>query len=462
MDGKDNPENNAASDATITYAGKTVKLSVRNGFFRAAELQKVGLATFDPGFTNTAMCESQITFIDGEKGHLLYRGYPIEELAERSSFMEVSFLLLYGELPSARQLAQWEHRVMRHTFVHQDIISLMQDFRYDAHPMGMLVSAFAAMGTLHPEANPALQGTNLYESKDVREKQVLRVLGKMPTVAAIAYRHRAGRPYNNPAPAGTLSYTENFLMMLDRLSEADYRPHPKLAKALDTLFILHADHELNCSTAAMRHLASSGVDLYTSISGSAGALYGPLHGGATEAVLRMLERIDTAERIPNFLEGVKSGLEKLMGFGHRVYKAYDPRARIIRKIAYEVFDVTGSDPLIDIAVALEKAARADDYFVKRNLYPNVDFYSGLIYKAMGFPTDYFPVLFAIGRTPGWLAHWMEFNSEKSRKIARPKQVYTGHGKRDFLPVHSRPDCPSYDDRYVSAVERRMGALPARL
>jgi len=313
---------------------------------------------------------------------------------------------------------------------------MMGSFRYDAHPMGMLISTITAMSTFHPEANPALVGQNVYNDDKVRNKQIHRILGTMPTIAAYAYRHRIGRPYVNPSSKG-LTYTENFLYMLDKLSHKDYRPHPRLARALDVLFILHADHEQNCSTAGMRHLTSGGVDVYTAIGGAAGALYGPRHGGANEAVVRMLQEIGSVDKIPKFIEGVKSKKARLMGFGHRVYKNYDPRARIIRTIADEVFSILGKEPLIEVATALEKVALSDPYFIERKLYPNVDFYSGLIYKAMGFPTDYFPVLFTIPRTVGWLAHWSEFLDDPENKIVRPRQVYVGSGKRDYLPIEQR-------------------------
>jgi len=385
---------------------------------------------------NTASCTSRITFINGGKGILLYRGYPIEQLAEKSTFLEVSYLLLYGQLPDKEQIKYFTNRVMKHTYVHEDLKTMMGSFRYDAHPMGMLISTITAMSTFHPEANPALVGQNVYNDDKVRNKQIHRILGTMPTIAAYAYRHRIGRPYVNPSSKG-LTYTENFLYMLDKLSHKDYRPHPRLARALDVLFILHADHEQNCSTAGMRHLTSGGVDVYTAIGGAAGALYGPRHGGANEAVVRMLQEIGSVDKIPKFIEGVKSKKARLMGFGHRVYKNYDPRARIIRTIADEVFSILGKEPLIEVATALEKVALSDPYFIERKLYPNVDFYSGLIYKAMGFPTDYFPVLFTIPRTVGWLAHWSEFLDDPENKIVRPRQVYVGSGKRDYLPIEQR-------------------------
>jgi citrate synthase len=386
---------------------------------------------------NTCSATSRITFINGAKGILRYRGYPIEQLAQHSSFLEVSFLLLYGQLPDKQQLEYFQSRVMRHTYVHEDMKQMMKSFRYDAHPMGILISAVAAMSTLHPEANPSVIGQDVYNSESVRNKQIHRIIGNMPTIAAYAYRHRIGRPYVHPSEAKGISYTENFMYMLDKMSNSNYRPHPRLARALDILFILHADHELNCSTAAMRHMASSGVDVYSCISASAAALYGPRHGGANEAVVRMLEKIGTVDKIPEFIEKVKAKKVRLMGFGHRVYKNYDPRAKIIKEVADEVFQILGKEPLIEVAVAIEKIALSDPYFIERKLYPNVDFYSGLIYKAMGFPTDYFPVLFAIPRTVGWLAHWLEFLDDPENKIVRPFQVYLGSGVRDYVPMDQR-------------------------
>jgi len=334
---------------------------------------------------------------------------------------------------------------------------MMKSYRYDSHPMGMLIGTVSAMSTFHPEANPALNGQDLYKDERVRNKQIHRIIGTMPTISAFAYRHRIGRPYVDPT-TDELSYTENFLYMLDKLSNSNYRPHPRLAKALDVLFILHADHELNCSTAGMRHLASSGVDVYTSVGGSCAALYGPRHGGANEAVLRMLEDIGDKSNIPAFIEKVKARKVKLMGFGHRVYKNYDPRARIIRKIAEEVFSILGREPLIEVAIELERIALSDEYFKKRNLYPNVDFYSGLIYKAMGFPTDYFPVLFAIPRTAGWLAHWSEFLDDPENKIVRPRQVYLGAGERDYVPLENRVSSTNKNiSSYVTSESKRRGA-----
>ncbi|KAJ1974899.1 hypothetical protein H4R34_004543, partial [Dimargaris verticillata] len=395
-------------------------------------------------FQNTAVAQSKITYIDGDKGILQYRGYDIAELAEKSSFLEVAYLLLYGNLPTKTQFAEFNDEVMHHTFVHIQMANLMRSFNYDAHPMGMFISGMSALSTFHPEANPALNGSDMYiDDPRSRNKQIFRLLGKAPTLAAYAYRHRIGRTNNQPR--NDLSYAANFLYMMDQLSEEDYTPNPVLVRALDILFILHADHELNCSTAAMRHIGSSHVDPYSAISGASAALYGPLHGGANEAVLRMLEGIKDVSNVPTFLGEVKARKRKLMGFGHRVYKNYDPRARIIRQVAYEVFDVCGKEPLIEVAIALEKAALEDEYFAKRKLYPNVDFYSGLIYKAMGFPTDFFPVLFAIPRIAGWLAHWKESCEDPAGKIWRPRQIYTGEIKRDYIPMEHRTNSGQTDE-----------------
>jgi len=426
-----------SNSVTITdnRTGKTINVPITDGTIPATSLNKLNLVSYDPGYFNTSPAYSAITFIDGDQGILSYRGYPIEVLAERSNFLEVAYLLLFGELPTKIQFQDWREKVMQHTYLHPNLTQIMQNFRYDAHPMGMFISSIAAMGTFYPESNPALQGQGVFNNEKTRNKQIVRLIGKVATIAACSYRHRVGRPFNEPD--STLGYTENFLYMLDRLQESAYRPNPRLARALDIMFILHADHELNCSTAAMRHIGSSLTDPYTALAGAAAALYGPLHGGANEAVIRMLEEIGTVDKIPEFIEGVKNKTRKLMGFGHRVYKSYDPRAKIIRSIAYEVFSIMGDEPLIDVAVELERQARADDYFVSRNLYPNVDFFSGLIYRSMGFPTDMFPVLFAIPRTVGWLAHWMEQLSDKDAKIARPKQVYIGSPTREYIPLEKR-------------------------
>lgn len=427
------------TDQTLTVrdnrTGDEYELEITDGTVRASDLGKIGkteddpgIAVYDPGFTNTASTRSAVTFIDGEKGILEYRGYPIEQLAESSTFLEVAYLLIHGELPTKEQHDQWVHDITFHTFVHENLKSLMQGFRYDAHPMGMLLSSVGALSTFYPEARAI-------HDPDVRREQIVRMIAKMPTLGAWSFRHAQGKPY--VYPDNELSYTENFLSMLFKMSEPKYDPDPRLAKALDVLLILHADHEQNCSTNAVRSVGSSQVDPYSAVSAGIAALYGPLHGGANEAVLRMLKRIGTKDKIPAFIEGVKNGDEKLMGFGHRVYKNYDPRAKIIKKACDDVFEVTGVNPLLEIAQELEKIALEDDYFVSRKLYPNVDFYSGLIYEALQFPPEMFTVLFAIGRTPGWLAQWLELVDDKEQKIARPKQIYTGDRTLEFVPAEQR-------------------------
>jgi len=428
---------------TDNRTGKSYNLKITDNTIKATDLKQIKdptgkiMKTFDPGYMNTTCCISRISFIDGDKGILRYRGIPIETLAEKSNFLEVSFLLIYGALPTKPQLTNWEQRIMGHSFVHQDMQSMHQTFRYDAHPMGMLTAAFAALGTLHPEQNPALAGQDIYMNTNVRNKQIQRVLGNGPTLAAMAYRNRIGRPF--VPPNNKLGYVENFLYMLDNMGEGqgNYKPHPTLVKALDTLFVLHAEHELNCSTSAMRHLASSNVDVYSATSAACAALYGPRHGGANEAVLRMLETIGHKDNVPGFIEKVKKREAMLMGFGHRVYKNYDPRAKIVRKIADDVFALTGRDELIDVAMALEKVALEDEFFVKRKLYPNVDFYSGLIYKAMGFPTDMFTILFAVPRLAGWLAHWSEWIDDPENRIYRPFQIYKGNDLSEYVDLASR-------------------------
>ena len=387
-----------------------------------------GMMTYDPGFSNTASTRSTITYIDGSKGILEYRGYPIEQLAERSNFIEVAYLVLHGELPQASELDQFTYDIKSHTNVHENIREVMHGFRYDAHAMSMLISSVAALGTFYPEAGQV-------NDPEIRRLQIRRLVAKMPTLAAFAYRHHKGMPASYPNDK--LSYTSNFLNMLFRVRGNQEKPDPVLEKALDVLFILHADHEQNCSTTAMRTIGSSRSDPYSALSGAMGALYGPLHGGANEAVLRMLQRIGSVDNIPKFMDGVKRKEERLMGFGHRVYKAYDPRASIIKKTASDVFEVTGRNPLLDIALELEDIALNDDFFVSRNLYPNVDFYSGLIYQAMGFPVEMFPVLFAIPRTVGWLAQWEEMLKDKEQKIARPRQIFLGSERRDFVPIDKR-------------------------
>ncbi len=390
-----------------------------------------GLLTYDPAFKNTASCKSSITFIDGDKGILRYRGIPIEELAEHSNYLESAFLTLFGELPTAKQYEAWEHEITHHTFTHENLKTLIDGFHHDAHPMGMFVSMVAALSTFYPEARDISDPEN-------RQKQIVRLIAKVPTIAAFAYRHSKGLPY--VYPDNDLSFAANFLNMMFKISP-NYRPDPVLTKALDTLFILHIDHEQNCSTTTMRTVGSSHADPYVALSASAAALYGPLHGGANERVLRMLTEIGTKDRVAEYVQRAKDGEFRLMGFGHRVYKNYDPRAKILREMAPAVFEITGKDPLLDLAVELERIALEDEYFVSRNLYPNVDFYSGIIYKALGFPTDMFPVLFAIPRTVGWLAQWQEMLMDSDQAIARPRQIYTGYDIRPYAAVEDRDRAP---------------------
>ncbi|HLF80231.1 MAG TPA: citrate synthase [Anaerolineales bacterium] len=420
---------------TDNRTGKTYELPVEHGTIRAMDLRQIkseeddfGLMSYDPAFTNTASTRSTITFLDGEKGILRYRGYPIEQLAESSNFLEVAYLILQGELPDRPQLQTWVEEITLHTFLHENIKTLMEAFRYDAHPMGMFISTVAALSTFYPEAPDIF---NL----ESRMYQIKRLIAKVPTIAAFSYRHSRGLPY--VYPDNDLSFTGNFLSMMFKMSEARYKVPPALERALDVLFILHADHEQNCSTSTMRSIGSSHPDPYSALAGAAAALYGPLHGGANEAVLRMLSEIGDVKNVPGFVERVKAGNNRLMGFGHRVYKNYDPRARIIKQVAAEVFAVTGRNPLLDIALELERIALEDDYFVSRKLYPNVDFYSGIIYQAMAIPTTMFPVLFAIARTVGWLAQWQELLSDPEQRIARPRQVYLGQGQRDYVPIDRR-------------------------
>jgi citrate synthase len=387
-----------------------------------------GLMTYDPAFMNTSSCQSKITFIDGDKGILRYRGYPIEELAEKSSYLETAYLILYGELPSKAELDGWVHDITYHTNIHENIKKFMDGFHHDAHTMGMLVSTVAALSTFYPDAS------SIFDA-GLRRQQTYRLIGKMPTLAAFAYRHRLGMPY--AYPDNDLSYTGNLLNMLFKMTELKYKPNPILERALDVLFILHADHEQNCSTNAMRAVGSSHVDPYCAVAAAAAALYGPLHGGANEQVLRMLTELGSKDRIPEFIKKVKAGEGRLMGFGHRVYKNFDPRAKIIKQVADQVFEVTGRNPLLDIALELERIALEDDYFIKRKLYPNVDFYSGIIYQAMGFPVEMFPVLFAIPRTSGWVAQWEEMLLDSEQKIARPRQIYLGAEKREYVPLERR-------------------------
>jgi citrate synthase len=427
----------SADTLTITdnRTGKQYEIAIENETVRAMDLRQIkvrdedfGLMTYDPAFMNTASCKSRITFIDGDRGILRYRGYPIEQLAEQSTYLEVASLLLYGELPSASQLEQWKWRITHHTFIHESIKKVMDGFHYDAHPMGMLVGTVGALSTFYPEAK------DIFE-EDCRQKQIDRLIAKVPTIAAFSYRHRQGLPY--AYPDNDLSYEGNFLNMMFKTTEVTYTPNPVLERALNILFILHADHEQNCSTNAMRSIGSAHTDPYSAIAGAAAALYGPLHGGANEAVLRMLKEIGSIDKVPEYVKRAKSGEFRLMGFGHRVYKNYDPRAKIIKQVADEVFEVTGKDPLLDIALELERIALEDEYFVKRRLYPNVDFYSGIIYRAMGFPVDMFPVLFAIPRTSGWLAQWVELLQDPDQKIARPRQVYLGYDERAYVPIEQR-------------------------
>jgi len=420
---------------TDNRTGKTYEVPVTNGTIKAMDLRQIkvseddfGLMTYDPAFQNTASTSSKITFIDGDKGILEYRGYPIEQLAEGASFLEVVWLLQNGELPSAKQLDAFKNQVTMHTMVHENMREFIDGFRYDAHPMGILISTVGALSTFYPEAKAVNDAAN-------RRVQMTRLVAKIPTLAAYAYRHRRGLPI--VYPDNDLSYAGNFLNMMFKMTEPKYRPNPAVEKALDVLFTLHADHEQNCSTSTMRVVGSSKADPYSSLAAAAAALYGPLHGGANEEVIYMLRKIGSKEKIPDFIKSVKAGEGKLMGFGHRVYKNYDPRAKVIKRLADEVFDAIGKNPLIDIAIELEKIALEDEYFVKRKLYPNVDFYSGLIYEAMGIPLDMMTVLFAIGRTPGWLAQWEELLNDPEQKIARPRQVYLGATKRDYVPISKR-------------------------
>ncbi len=420
---------------TDNRTGKTYEIPITDGTIRATELRKIktddedfGLMTYDPAYMATASCRSAITFIDGDKGILEYRGYPIEQLAEKSNYLEVAYLLVHGSLPTQNQLNDWIQEITIHTFVHENVKEFMQGFRYDAHPMGMLLASVGALSTFYPEASAI-------HDHEIRYMQVIRLLAKMPTLAAFSYRHNRGMPY--VYPDNDLSYAGNFLSMIYRVAELKYKPDPRLEHALDVLFILHADHEQNCSTSAVRSVGSSQVDPYSAVAAGVAALYGPLHGGANEAVLRMLRRIETTDNIPSFIEGVKAGDEKLMGFGHRVYKNFDPRAKIIKTATEEVFEVTGKNPLLHIATELEKIALEDDYFISRKLYPNVDFYSGLIYEALGMPVEMFPVLFAIGRTSGWISQWLEMIDDKEQKIARPRQIYTGARAVDYVPISDR-------------------------
>ena len=433
-------ENGSEGQNTLSIrdnrTGKNYEVDIHSGdIIRAMDLRQIkvndedfGMMAYDPGFTNTASTKSSVTFIDGGKGILRYRGYPIDQLAEHSTHLEVAYLLLKGELPGQSELDDFVHEVTFHTYVHENITELFSGFRYDAHAMGMVMSGVAALSSFYPEAKDI-------ENSAARSQQIIRLIAKMPTLSAYAYRHHRGLPY--VYPDNELDYTANFRNMLFRIGSREYEPNPVLERALDILFILHADHEQNCSATAMRVIGSANSDPYSAMAGAMGALYGPLHGGANEAVLRMLTRIGSVDNIPAFMEGVKKREERLMGFGHRVYKAYDPRAAIIKRTADEVFNVTGRNPLLDIALELERIALNEDFFVERNLYPNVDFYSGLIYQAMGFPVEMFPVLFAIPRTVGWLAQWQEMLEDPELRIARPRQVFTGSDERNFVPIGDR-------------------------
>src|ERR687884_808216 len=427
----------ASDSLTITdnWTGKTYEVPIEDGTIRATALRDIkvneddfGVMSYDPAFMNTASCRSAITYLDGEAGVLEYRGYPIEQLAEQSTYIEVAYLLVHGELPTQKQLDDWTHEIPIHTFVHENVKGFMQGFRHDAHPMGMLVGSVGALSTFYPDANDI-------QDPDNRMAQTIRLIAKMPTLAAFAYRHTMGQPYNYPV--NELSYSGNFLNMMFRMTELKYEPDPRLERALDILFILHADHEQNCSTNAVRGVGSSQVDPYSATAAGVAALYGPLHGGANEEVLRMLERIGSVDNVPDFLEGVKQRKERLMGFGHRVYKNYDPRARVIKQHVDEVFEVTGRNPKLDIAVELEKRALDDEYFTDRKLYPNVDYYSGLIYEALQLPKDMFTVMFAIPRTSGWIAQWREMLEDDETRIARPRQVYTGEREREYEPMDDR-------------------------
>jgi citrate synthase len=420
---------------TDNRTGRTYEVPITSETIRALELRQIkvndpdfGLMSYDPAFNNTALCKSKITFIDGDAGILRYRGYPIEELAERSTYLETAYLILHGELPTRGQLDEWTRHITRHTFIHESIKKFLDGFHYDAHPMGMMISSVAALSTFYPDAREIFD-------PELRRKQIWRLIGKMPTMAAFAYRHSLGMPF--VYPDNELSYVGNFLNMLFKTSELKYRPNPTLEHALDVLFILHADHEQNCSANAMRNVGSSHVDPYSACAAATAALYGPLHGGANEAVLRMLMDIGTLDNVPAYIKRVKAGEKRLMGFGHRIYKNYDPRARIIKRVADQVFEVMGRNPLLEIALECERIALEDDYFVSRRLYPNVDFYTGLIYQSMGFPVTMFPVLFAIPRTCGWLAQWEEMLLDSEQKIARPRQVYVGYDKRPYTSIEQR-------------------------
>ena len=422
---------------TDNRTGKKYEVPIADGTIRAPDLRQIktsdddfGLMSYDPAFMNTVSCRSAIAFIDGDRGILEYRGYPIEQLAEKSTFLEVAYLLVHGELPTKTQLADWSTQIANHYMLHENIKKFIDGFHHEAHPMGVLLSTVGALSTFYPESK------NIFDAA-TRRKQIHRLLGKMPTLAAYAHRHCLGLPYEYPDPR--LSYVGNFMAMLWKRTGAEdrYTPHPALERALDILLILHADHEQNCSTSAMRVVGSSHPDPFCATAAGIGALFGPLHGGANEEVLKMLREIGSKDKVPDYIKRVKTGEMKLMGFGHRVYKNYDPRASIIKKAAYDVFAVTGTNPMLELAIELERIALSDDYFVSRKLYPNVDFYSGLIYEALGFPAEMFTVLFAVARTAGWLAQWQEMLLDKEQKIARPRQVFTGHRQRTYVPMAQR-------------------------
>jgi citrate synthase len=448
-DQRTNHDSKTSDSLTVVdnRTGKSYEIPVENGSIRALDLRKIktdpddfGLLSYDPGLTNTASCKSTISFIDGDKGILRYRGYPIEELAQQSTYLETAYLIIKGELPNADHLAAWTHNITMHTMLHENVKRFMEGFRYDAHPMGILVGTIGALSTFYPDA----KNINDIESRRI---QTRRLIGKMPTLAAYAYRHSLGLPY--VGPDNDLSYTGNFLSMLFKMTELKYSPNPVIEKALDLLFVLHADHEQNCSTTAIRNVASSHADPYSATAAAIAALYGPLHGGANEAVIHMLTEIGSIDKVPEFIQHVKAGERRLMGFGHRIYKNYDPRAKIIKNTAYEVFEVTGKNPLIDIALELERIALQDDYFTSRKLYPNVDFYTGIIYQAMGFPMSMFPVLFAIPRTAGWLAQWQEMVLDDEQKIVRPRQLYLGEELRHYNAIDERP-VPQTVERWLMA------------
>ncbi|CAN5498840.1 citrate synthase [soil metagenome] len=453
-------ENETGKDTlsiTDNRTGKQYEVEINDETIKAIDLRQIkvndddfGMMTYDPAFTNTASCRSSITYIDGEAGILQHRGIPIEQLCEKSSFLEVSFLLIYGELPTQPQLDRWMHDITHHTFVHENIKEFFEGFRYDAHPMGMLLAGVGALSTFYPHAKDL-------DDHEERYMAAIRLLAKMPTLAAFSYRHNRGLPYNYPD--NDLSFSENFLQMMFKMTELKYKPDPRLAKALDVLFILHADHEQNCSTSAVRGVGSSEVDPYSALAAGVAALYGPLHGGANEAVLGMLRRIETVENIPDFLKGVKNREEKLMGFGHRVYKNYDPRAKIIRKYVDDVLEATEYNPLVEIATELEKQALDDEFFTSRKLYPNVDFFSGLIYEALEIPNEMFTTIFAIPRTAGWIAQWLEMIDDPERKISLPRQIYTGGREIDYTPMADRPSEPEKitNDQLRRPIRSRRGA-----